>query len=162
MAAALSLGGLGLVLRALEARFGQLSMAGYQGLYAQTPALASCFLLMGLASVGFPGTVGFVCAEILVDGAVTEHPVAGLVIVLAGLLNGIAILRAYFLLFTGAKHSSGVPLGITLRERFAVATLSLLILCGGLWPQPGIKSRFKAAEEVLKTRGVTATSDEPP
>jgi ABC-type dipeptide/oligopeptide/nickel transport system ATPase component len=32
--------------------------------------LAVCFLLTGLASVGFPGTLGFVGSEMLVDGAV--------------------------------------------------------------------------------------------
>ena len=37
---ALSLGGLGLTLRALEARFGRLSLAQHQGLYDHSPALA--------------------------------------------------------------------------------------------------------------------------
>src|SRR5207245_149416 len=66
----LSLGGFGLTLRALEARHGRLSLTSYYGLYEQSPTLAVCFLLTGLASVGFPGTVGFVSTELLVDGAV--------------------------------------------------------------------------------------------
>ena len=107
---------------------------------------------MGLASVGFPGTLGFIGAELLVDGVVTENPFVGLVVVLAGLLNGVAVLRWYFLLGTGARHETGVPLGITPRERLAVAVLSLLILGGGLFPQPGITSRFDAAKEVLRAR----------
>jgi NADH-quinone oxidoreductase subunit M len=48
-----------LSLRALEARHRRLSLAGFHGLYEHTPALAVCFLLTGLASVGFPGTFGF-------------------------------------------------------------------------------------------------------
>src|SRR2546423_1816987 len=67
---ALSLGGFGLTLRALEARFGRVSLAEFHGLYDHSPALAVCFLLTGLTSVGFPGTLGFVAAELLVDGAV--------------------------------------------------------------------------------------------
>src|SRR5262249_52361413 len=55
----LSLAGLGLTLRALEARFGRLTLTHYRGLYEHVPTLAVCFLLMGLATVGFPGTVGF-------------------------------------------------------------------------------------------------------
>ena len=50
----LSLGGFGLTLRALEARFGRLSLTDYHGLYEHSPTLAVCFLLTGLASVGLP------------------------------------------------------------------------------------------------------------
>src|SRR6185437_7450064 len=48
----LSLGGFGLVLRALEGRFGRLSLNKSHGLYEHSPTLAVCFLLTGLASVG--------------------------------------------------------------------------------------------------------------
>lgn len=148
----LSLTGLGLVLQAVEARFGRLTLGEYRGLYDQSPALAAGFLLMGLGSVGFPGTLGFISGELLFDGAVTENPLIGLVVVAAGLLNSITVLRVYFLLFTGTRHRSAVPLGITPRERLVVAVLSLLILGGGLYPQPGIVSRYRAARDVLATR----------
>ena len=36
------------------------------------PVLAISFLSMGLACTGFPGTLGFVGQELLVDGAVTR------------------------------------------------------------------------------------------
>ena len=134
----LSLGGFGLTLRALEARFGRLSLTDYHGLYEHSPALAVCFLLTGLASVGFPGTLGFISTELLVDSAVEVNPYVGIVVVAAAALNGIAVVRAYFLLFTGARHVSTVSLGIGLRERIAVLTLSALILGGGLFPQPGV------------------------
>jgi len=148
----LSLGGLGLTMRALEARFGRLSLADYHGLYEHSPALAVCFLLTGLASVGFPATLGFISTEILVDGAVEANPYVGIVVVAAAALNGIAVLRAYFLLFTGARHASSVSLGIGLRERVAVLTLSALILGGGIFPQPGVSSRQRAADEILQDR----------
>ncbi len=70
----LSLGGFGLTLRALEARFGRLSLTDYHGLYEHSPTLAVCFLLTGLASVGFPGTLGFISTELLVDSAVEANP----------------------------------------------------------------------------------------
>jgi NADH-quinone oxidoreductase subunit M len=148
-----ALAGLGLVLRAVEARFGRLKLNAYLGLYSQSPALAASFLLMGLAAVGFPGTPGFISGELLIDGVVTENMGIGLLVVLAGLLNGVAVLRAYFLLFTGTRHESAVPLGVTLRERFAIVVLSLLLLLGGLLPQHGIASRYAAARQVLATRG---------
>ena len=55
LSVALSLSGLGLTLRALEARFGRLTLNRFSGLYDHSPALAVCFLLTGLGSVGFRG-----------------------------------------------------------------------------------------------------------
>jgi NADH-quinone oxidoreductase subunit M len=157
----LSLGGFGLTLRALEARFGRLSLYEYHGLYEHSPTLAVCFLLTGLASIGFPGTVGFVSTELLVDGAVEVNLYVGLAVVVAAALNGIAVMRAYFRLFTGARHGSTVALGITPRERFAVLTLAALILGGGVLPQPGILSRQRATEAILKERASRIRGPQP-
>lgn len=148
----LSLGGLGMILRAVEGRFGRLSLENYHGLYEHSPGLAVGFLLAGLASVGFPGTLGFVSAELLVDGAVEANLTIGLGVVLAAALNGIAVLRAYFLIFTGTRHVSSVSLSIAPRERLAMLVLTVLILAGGLYPQPGVSSRYRAAEKVLHER----------
>jgi NADH-quinone oxidoreductase subunit M len=148
----LSLGGLGLSLRALEARYGRQSLARFHGLYDQSPALAVCFLVTGLASVGFPGTLGFVATELLVDGAVAANLTLGLAVVLAAALNGIAVLRAYFRLFTGARHATTVSLRLGVRERIAVLALAALLLGGGLYPQPGVASRYRAAAAILADR----------
>ena len=150
---ALSVGGLGITLRAVEARFGRLSLASYRGLYDQAPALAVGFLVTGLGAVGFPGTLGFIAAELLVDGAVTADPLVGVGLAVAAAVNGIAVLRAYVRLFTGGRHVSALPLGITGRERAAVLTLAALILGGGLYPQPGVAHQAEAAEHLLATRG---------
>lgn len=148
----LSLGGFGLTLRAIEARFGRLSLSSYHGLYEHSPTLAVCFLLTGLASVGFPGTLGFISVELLVDSAVEASPYIGVVLIAAGALNSIAVLRAYFFLFTGTRHISTVSLVISVRERIAVLTLSALILGGGVFPQPGVATRERAAKEILQDR----------
>jgi NADH-quinone oxidoreductase subunit M len=152
--AVLSLAGFGLTLRALEARFGRLSLNRYHGLYEHSPTLAVFFLLTGLALVGFPGTLGFIATELLVDGAVEANPYLGVGVVAAAALNGIAVVRAYLYLFTGARHVSTVSLGIHPRERLAVLTFTALILGGGLYPQPGVTTRQRAAEEILRTRKI--------
>jgi len=157
-----SLGGFGLTLRCLEARFGRLPLTSYHGLYDHSPTLAVFFLLTGLASVGFPGTVGFISTELLVDAAVEASPYVGIVVVATAALNGIAVVRAYFLLFTGARHVSTVSLSTGLRERVAVLTLSGLILAGGLFPQPGVSSRQRAAEEILDARAARPRPEGPP
>jgi NADH-quinone oxidoreductase subunit M len=148
----LSLAGFGLVLRALEARHGRLSLAGFHGVYEHTPLLAVCFLLTGMASVGFPGTFGFLATELLVDGAVQAFPFVGIAVVVAAALNGIAVVQAYFRLFTGTRHVSSVSLQVGLRERLVVLTLAALIVGGGLYPQPAVVSRHRAAEFLLGQR----------
>lgn len=148
----LALGGFGLTLRAVEARRGRLSLGEFQGLYDHAPALAVCFLLTGLASVGFPGTIGFVGAELLVDGAVEAYPYVGVAVVLAAAMNGIAVVQAYFKLFTGTRHQSTVSLRLGRHERFAVLTLAGFILFGGLLPQHSIETRYHAALELLQHR----------
>ncbi|HRH99140.1 MAG TPA: proton-conducting transporter membrane subunit, partial [Prosthecobacter sp.] len=52
ISSALSLAGLAFSVRALEARFGALSLREHHGFYEQVPGLAVCFMITGLASVG--------------------------------------------------------------------------------------------------------------
>ena len=150
----LSLLGFGLTLRSVEARAGRLSLNSYHGLIAHTPILAALFLVTGLSSIGFPGTVGFVGAELLVEGAVGVYPLVGLAVVVAATLNGVAIMHAYFRVFTGVRHAAVVPLEVRLSERLAGLVLIVLIIGGGLFPQPGVSSRYHAAVELMKHRGI--------
>jgi NADH-quinone oxidoreductase subunit M len=156
----LSLSGLGLTLRALEARVGRLALDRFQGLYEHSPALAVCFMVTGLASVGFPGTLGYIATDLLVEGAIEANLALGLTVVITSALNSIAIVRAYFLLFTGGRHKTGVSLAITGRERFAVLTLAALIIGGGLIPQILVTSRHRAAEALLLQRSETIATGE--
>jgi NADH-quinone oxidoreductase subunit M len=148
----ISLLGFGLTLRAVETRTGRLSIAEYHGLYEATPVLAGFFLLTGLASIGFPGTIGFVAVELLVEGAVRAYPLIGAIVVLAAALNGIAVLHAYFRVFNGKVHTGTIDLTCRLPERVAVLVLSLLIIGGGILPQPGVSSRYHAATALLESR----------
>ncbi len=148
----ISLSGFGLTLRSVEARTGRLSLAEFHGLYEQTPVLAAFFLLTGLASIGFPGTIGFIGAELLTDAAVQVSPWVGMLVVIGAALNGLAVLHAYFRVFTGCRHAGTIDLNARLSERVAVLTLTLLILGGGLFPQPGVGSRYHAAVELTEAR----------
>lgn len=151
----LSLGGFGLTLRSIEARIGKIQLDQFHGLYEHMPMLASLFLLMGLSSIGFPGTLGFVGMELLVEGTVEVYPLVGIALVFTAALNGISILKAYFRIFSGTRHIATVPLKAKPSERFSVLVLSLLVLGGGLWPQPGVHSRYHAATALLQLRSTT-------
>ena len=146
---ALAMTGLGLTLRSLESRLGRISLNRYFGMYEHTPTLAILFLITGLASVGFPGTIGFVSFELLIDGTVQTYPVMSAFIVLVATLNGIAILKVYFRLFTGVKHHTTINLRSRIAERISTVTLATLILFVGLFPQAWIESRYEAAKDLL-------------
>ncbi len=148
----ISLGGFALTLRSVESRIGRVSLDRYHGMYEHTPTLAGLFLLTGLASIGFPGTLGFVGMELLIEGAVGVFPFVGLAVLLAATLNGIAIMRAYFRIFTGRRFQTTAILRSRASERFALLVLTFLVLGGGLWPQPGVASRHHAAQELLRLR----------
>ncbi len=148
----LSLAGFGLTLRCIESRIGRVSLDQYHGLYDHTPTLGALFLVTGLASIGFPGTVGFVGAELLIEGAVTVYPFVGMAVVIAATLNGIAILQAYFRVFTGARYVASLSLRVRTPERVAVLIFTALILGGGLFPQPRVTSRYHAAEALVRQR----------
>ncbi|MCC6509478.1 MAG: oxidoreductase [Pirellulaceae bacterium] len=150
----ISLTGFGLTLRSVEARTGRLLLTEYRGLGDQVPQLAACFLLTGLASVGFPGTSGFIATELLIEAAIDRSSLYGVIVVLAAALNGIAVLFVYFRVFTGTRHQATVSLRGRLPEQIAVLTLFVLIIVGGLIPQPGVASRYNAASALLKQRSV--------
>ncbi len=152
LSVSISLSGFGLTLRSVEARHGRLSLSEYHGMYEQAPMLAAFFLLTGLASIGFPGTIGFIGSELLIDAAVQVSPWVGMLVVIASAINGLAVLHAYFRVFTGRKHTGTIDLRARLSERIAVLTLTLLILGGGLYPQPGVSSRYHAAVELTAAR----------
>jgi NADH-quinone oxidoreductase subunit M len=154
-----SLGGLGLIMRVIEARIGSVSFDRYYGLHDHMPLLASLFLLTGLSSVGFPGTLGFVGLELLVEGTVEFYPLVGAAVVFAAALNGIVILKAYFHLFTGTRHFTTISLQPRKAEKRAAILFGLLVLGGGLWPQPGVQSRYHAATELLKLRESPGDAD---
>jgi NADH-quinone oxidoreductase subunit M len=148
----LSVMGLGLTIRSLEARVGRLSLTRYNGLHEQTPTLTALYLVFGLASVGFPGTLGFFGAEMLTDAAARESTALGALVVLAATLGGIAVVRAYGRLFLGARHPSTVDLRIRRVELAVLLVLAALLVGGTLWPQPGIASRKVEADAVLDLR----------
>jgi NADH-quinone oxidoreductase subunit M len=156
LAVMLSLTGFGLTLRAIESRVGRLSLQDFHGLYQQMPMLASFFLLTGLATVGFPGTVGFAGIELIVEGAVEVYPYVGALVVVASALNGIAVLRVFFRLFTGTEYQTTFSMNARWPERIAVLVLSGLIIGGGVYPQPGVQSRYHAAQEIMSRREISS------
>jgi NADH-quinone oxidoreductase subunit M len=153
IASALSMGGLGLTIAALELRRGRLSLAEHHGGYEQMPLLAASFLVFGLATVGFPGTLGFLGEELLVGGSLDRFPAIGYVVIAATALNGITVLRMYFSLYCG-RTARGLPVRARPRELAVFASVAVVLVVGGLFPRGMIDSRFDAAETALAQRAL--------
>lgn len=150
LSASMSLAGLGLTLRSVESRKGRLSLTEFHGLSEHVPTLAAFFLITGLASVGFPGTIGFIGVELLMEGAIHLTPLAGIVVVLATALNGLAIMQTYFRIFTGTRLRPTIDMRSRIPEQLAVLILTGLIIGGGLFPQLGVTSRYQAARKLAE------------
>jgi NADH-quinone oxidoreductase subunit M len=162
LSAGLAFAGLARCVLVLEARRGRLDLTTYHGGYERMPLLAISFLCMGLACTGFPGTLGFVGQELLVDGAVDVFPVMGFAIVAASALTGLAVLRMYFSLFCGAADAtarSGHRLGLTPREAWTFVALVITLIGFGIAPRPLVESRVKASDEILRLRQMRVQSE---
>jgi NADH-quinone oxidoreductase subunit M len=99
---------------------------------------------------------------LLVDGTLHANPWVGVTVIAVAALNGIAVLRAFWLLFTGRRASAAAPtLPLSRAERLTVVGLCVLLVAGGLYPQPELDSRIKAAD-VLFPADARPPHDGPP
>jgi NADH-quinone oxidoreductase subunit M len=155
LSAGLAFAGLARCILVLEARRGRLDLNTHHGGYERMPLLAISFLAMGLACTGFPGTLGFVGQELLVNGAVDAFPTMGFAVVIASALTGLAVVRMYFSLFCGrtdAPSHPGVRFGLARREKWTFVALVIALIAFGLAPRPLVDSRFAASEDILRVR----------
>ena len=155
LSAGLAFGGLARAILVLEARRGRLDLNVYHGGYERMSVLAVSFLSMGLACTGFPGTLGFVGQELLVNGAVDAFPVMGFAIVIASALTGLAVVRMSFSLFCGrpvARIESDIRLSLTQREAWTFVAIVMVLIGFGLAPRPLVDSRFAASDDILRER----------
>jgi NADH-quinone oxidoreductase subunit M len=148
----LALTGLGLTVWAMEARRGRMTLDRFHGGYERSPVVATSFLIFGLTSCGFPGTLGFISEELLLEGTIHTYPHVGLLAAIAAALNGITVMRIYLRLFCGSKTSYAISQAMRPRERVAMLTLLAILLGFGLAPQAFIASRWQAAEEIMRSR----------
>jgi len=116
-------------------------LSAFGGMAKQVPLLATFFLIIGLASIGLPGTNGFVGEFLILLGAFEARWWFGAVAVL-----GVIFGAAYFLWYY--ERSMFGPVGtavratmsdLQLREMIIAASLSVMILWIGLYPSPFLR-----------------------
>ncbi len=157
----LALTGIGLVVWSLESRGGAISIDTLQGRCADAPALAAFFLLFGLATLGFPGTLSFVADDLLISGALDDQVHAGLLVIAATVFAGIAVMRGWFRIFGGPVTIDAPRHEILRRERLAFSMLLVILFGLGMWPGPFVTSLERVATSLLASRQHAATSPVP-
>jgi NADH-quinone oxidoreductase subunit M len=135
--------GLLLLTSQLEVRAGSTDVRELGGVAARFPFLAGAFFVLGVASIGFPGSLMFVSEDLLLHGLLGAHPVEATGLLLVTVVNGIAIVRGFFSAFLGTAKR---PLGLTVpdlspRERFVAITLTAILLATGFSPTPLLRAR---------------------
>jgi NADH-quinone oxidoreductase subunit M len=148
----LALTGIGLVVWALESRAGRIPIDFLQGRFADAPALAAFFLLFGLASLGFPGTLSFVADDLIISGSLDDQLHAGVLVIVATVFAGIAVIRGWFQLFGGPATPDAPQHVILRRERVALSLLLAILFGLGLYPGPFIASLERVAASLLAVR----------
>ncbi len=130
-------GGLFLLVGFLHHRTGTSETAGLGGIARTMPLLSGFFLLLGLASLGLPGTSGFPADLLLILGIFQAHTGAGLAALVAAILAAGYFLGLYRRTFLGPVTNAVVAESKDLRPRELILalTLSLLVILPGLWPQ---------------------------
>lgn len=152
ISAGLSLTGIGLVAWAIESRAGPVSLDTPQGRADDAPALAMFFLLFGLATLGLPGTLSFVADDLIVSGALDDQLHAGLLVIVATVFAGIAVVRGWFAIFGGPSPVDRPRHPILPRERVVFTALLALLVGLGLWPGPLVLSLERIAGSLLASR----------
>jgi NADH-quinone oxidoreductase subunit M len=129
----LALGGLGMMVTALEERVGDVAYTGPGGRVGAFPRLAAAFAVFGGAGVGLPGTAGFVADDLLLHTLWLESPTSAVLMILSAALLAVATLIVFSKVFLGRTVPSLAP-DLYRRERVVAVLLLLTLLTLGLAP----------------------------
>lgn len=123
-------------LSALEARTGSVEIADYAGAARKMPVMAALMMLFTMASLGLPGTGGFVGELLVVIGAIHVGPITALLSAAAMVLGVVYMLALYRGLMFGAVAGviRGVIPDLGARELAVLCPLALLTLWMGIYP----------------------------
>jgi NADH-quinone oxidoreductase subunit M len=130
-------GGLFLMAGMLHQRTGSTDAQSLGGVAQSMPLLTAFFFLFGLASMGVPGTNGFVAEHLLLLGVLQAHTGTGLAALMGMVLGTAYFINLYRQVFLGEAHTSLVPDAADLQQRelWVVVCLAALILLAGIYPE---------------------------
>jgi NADH-quinone oxidoreductase subunit M len=152
MAHATSTGVLFLFAGIVEEQMKTREIADLGGIAKQAPIFAFFFAVALLASVGLPGTSGFIGEFLIILGAVKFHTVIG-VLAATTLIIGVCYMLWMFqrVFFEKANARTAGFTDLTTIETLAFLPVILLIIFMGVYPQPFIAKIEPAAKAQIAT-----------
>ncbi|MEX5218321.1 MAG: NADH-quinone oxidoreductase subunit M [Nitrospira sp.] len=142
-------------------------LSSFGGLAKQVPLLATFLLIIGLASIGLPGTNGFVGEFLILLGAFKAKWWYGAIAVL-GVIFGAAYFLWYYersMLGPLTKAASPSMKDLHMRELTIATSLCVMILWIGLYPSPFLRimnGSIQALVDRLDRTAVASVELHPP
>jgi NADH-quinone oxidoreductase subunit M len=136
-------------------------LSAFGGAAKQVPLLATFLLIIGLASIGLPGTNGFVGEFLILLGAFQAYWLFG-VFAVTGVIFGAAYFLWYYERAMFGPLSPNFPRTIAdlnAREMIIAVSLSVMIFWIGLYPSPFLRmmnGSIQALEDRLNREPATA------
>jgi NADH-quinone oxidoreductase subunit M len=130
----------------------------YGGLVHRMPLYAFVFLLFALASVGLPGTSGFVGEFLTLVGAFRVSPAVALLATIGIILGPAYMLWLYRRVIFGelTKDELKEILDLNPREIAIFTPMILLVMLLGIYPEPFIEVIRVSVENLIVQAGGTA------
>ncbi len=129
-------GGLFLLTGFLHHRISSTDLSNLGGAAKTMPLMASFFFLLGIASLGVPGTNGFIAEHLIIFSAVQNHTGAGIAALFGIILSAAYFFRIYKATFMGVIKNPAIEQSVDLlpRESWIMLGFSALIIVLGLFP----------------------------
>ncbi|MFW2374180.1 MAG: proton-conducting transporter membrane subunit, partial [Gammaproteobacteria bacterium] len=144
-------GGLFLITGFLHHRTGSCDSLSLGGVAQSMPLLAAFFFLFALASMGVPGTNGFIAEHLILLSSLKTHTGAGLAALAGMVMSAAYFLSIYRVAFLGNSQRSIVTEALDLRPRelTLVLVFTALIFYTGLNPSSVLDITRVASEQWL-------------
>ncbi|MFM8550791.1 MAG: NuoM family protein [Nitrospiraceae bacterium] len=138
-------------------------LSAFGGLAKKVPLLATYLLIIGLASIGLPGTNGFVGEFLILLGAFQAYWLYGVVAV-----TGVVFGAAYFLwyyeraMLGPLSQAAGQAIAdLNARELAIALSLSVMIFWIGLYPSPFLRMMNGSVQALVERLDRGAVAAEP-
>jgi NADH-quinone oxidoreductase subunit M len=148
----LSTGAMFLLLGMLYERRHTRTIADFGGMAATAPMFAAVFIITALASIGLPGTSGFVGEFLALIGAFQTHPWAAMIAA-----SGV-IFAAYYMLpmvqkiwFNKLERTENHIADLSRREMIVLGPLVAFMIFMGVYPKPFLEQSEVTVMQLLQT-----------
>ena len=142
-------------------RTGSSELSAFGGIARQAPRLAAAFFVMGIASIGMPGTSGFLGEFMVLIGSSLRDWRVAAVAVLGVILSAGYFLWYYERAFFGPPGKNAFKLSDLMPREFALAAVMIaLVFWVGIYPAPFLRitgASVAALVEHIERRAVLPT-----